>query len=438
MTIYERGRWLDSKTPVTDDPRRLPVPPRAESSEPPLVLLGGRVFDGVDGEVRSGTIVLRGNRIERVLWEEDPDLPADARIIDARGKTVIPGLIDLHTHLTYQEPGEMVRETLSLADATLRGVEKMKFYLASGITSVRDAGSQMEVPFRLKAWATANRVPGPRIFPAGCLITGTGGHGAEDLSRVSAAYGTMREASGPDDWREAVREMFKAGADVIKVASHFSREEIAAAVDEAHTLGLRVMCDAETHYIDWAVEAGVDCIEHPLPRTNEAIQEMAKRGVASVPTLIPYIIIFDQYGGYFHSTSRRFTFSKEDNLELVRNMHDAGVKIGVGTDLVSDWFRLLPDAYIRELKELTRAGMTEPEALLAATRSSAEILDMIDRLGTLEPGKLADVLVIDGRPDENLDDLGRPEMVIRDGQIMVRDGSLVVPAPEAISMAELK
>lgn len=211
------------------------------------------------------------------------------------------------------------------------------------------------------------RVPGPRVFPVGRLIVGIGGHGAEGLPIHAPLYGAIREASGPDDWREAVREQFEAGADAIKVASHFSREEIRAAVEEAHALGLRVMADAKTFYIQWAVEAGVDDIEHPLPRTDKTIRLMAERGTDAVPTLTTYSYIFDLSGGYFGSTSRRFSFSKEENLELVRRMRRAGIRMGVGTDLVSDWFRFLPGAYITELKQLQAAGYSPAEALVAAT-----------------------------------------------------------------------
>src|SRR5439155_13196851 len=111
--------------------------------------------------------------------------------------------------------------------------------------------------------------------------------------------GATRLASGPDDWRQAVREQFHKGADVIKLGSHFSAEEVKAAVTEAHELGLKVTVDAETFYIQRAVEAGADTIEHPLPRSEETIQLMAKKGVAADPTLIPYQIIFDEWGGYF-------------------------------------------------------------------------------------------------------------------------------------------
>jgi len=124
----------------------------------------------------------------------------------------------------------------------------------------RTAG-HWNVPFRIKEWVAQSRVPGPRVFPVGQLITGTGGYGAEGLDPI---YGAVREVSGPDAWRDVVRGQFKRGADVIKLASHFSREEVAAAISEAHALGLKVCVDAETIYIQWAVEAGADDIEHPL------------------------------------------------------------------------------------------------------------------------------------------------------------------------------
>lgn len=381
-----------------------------------------------------GNVVIRGNRIAAVLPPGNPEWPDGSRVIDVQGKTVMPGLIDLHTHLTYHEAGVDVTEAQSTADATLRALERMQVFIECGITSVRDAGSHADVPFRLKAWVRQNRVLGPRVFAAGQLITGTGGHGAERHGPLAASVGKIREASGPDDWRNAVREQFKRGADVIKVASHFSRAEVEAAVDEAHSLGLKVMCDAETFYVQWAVEAGVDVIEHPLPRTDETIALMASKGTQAVPTLIPYIIIFDHFGGYFNSTSRRFTFSKAANLEVVRRMRRAGVKMGVGTDLVMNWFRFMPQAYIIELKQLVEAGYTVPEALVAATLTSAEILDMDDRLGTLEPGKLADIIVVDGSPDEDLDHLARVDLVVRDGHVVVEGGRLSVPKHLPVSM----
>jgi imidazolonepropionase-like amidohydrolase len=129
---------------------------------------------------------------------------------------------------------------------------------------------------------------------------------------------------------------------------------------------------------------------------------MAAKGVASVPTVVPYDYIFDAAGGYWGSTSRRFAFSKAANVEMIRRLKRAGVTIGVGTDLVVEWFRYMPEPYLTELGHLVEAGFTPAEALVAATKTNASLLDLADRLGTLEPGKLADVLVVRGTPDSNV------------------------------------
>ncbi len=424
----ERRKFLSPSTPVSDDPRRVPVKPGPMGPDRVLVLRGGRIFDGTGAAAHEGTLVIERNKIFKILPASSSDWPKNAEVVDAAGKTILPGLIDLHTHLTYPLTEGDVLHAPSEADATLRAVEKLRYFVESGITSVRDVGSQGDVTFRLKEWVRESRVAGPRVFPAGQFITGEGGHSTENTPDEWIKWmGATRIASGPDDWRQAVREQFHKGADVIKLGSHFSFEEIKAAVQEAHELGLKVTVDSETFYIQRAVEAGADTIEHPLPRTDETIQLMAKKGVAADPTLIPYQIIFEEWGGYFGSTSRRFTFSNEANMEMLKKLKRAGIKCGVGTDLILHWYRYLPGPYIRELKNFVAAGWTVPEALVAATKTNSEILDMDDRLGTLEPGKLADVLVVDGRPDENLDDLSKVDLVIRDGYTVVQGGKLAVP-----------
>ena len=424
----DRRKFLDPKTQVSDDPRRIVVKPGPRGPEGTLVLRGGRIFDGTGTPAHEGSLVIERNKIAKILPANSSDWPKDARVIDVTGKTILPGLIDLHTHLTYPLDEENFGVAANEADATLRGAEKLRYFIESGVTSVRDVGSQGDVPFRLKEWVRENRIPGPRVFPAGAFITGEGGHSTENTpDELILRMGATRLASGPDDWRQAVREQFHKGADVIKLGSHFSAEEIKAAVTEAHELGLKVTVDSETFYIQRAVEAGADTIEHPLPRSEETIQLMAKKGVAADPTLIPYQIIFEEWGGYFGSTSRRFTFSKDANLEMLRRLRRAGVKCGVGTDLILHWYRYMPGPYIRELKNFVEAGWSVPEALVAATKTNAEILDMDDRLGTLQAGKLADVLVVNGKPDENLDDLAKVDMVIRDGYEVVLGGHVAIP-----------
>jgi imidazolonepropionase-like amidohydrolase len=432
----DRRKFLDPKTQVSDDPRRIVVKPGPRGPEGTIVLRGGRIFDGTGAPAREGTLVIQRNKIVGILPPGSTDWPKDAQVIDVSGKTVLPGLIDLHTHLTYPLAETDFGVGMNEADATLRAVEKLRYFLESGITSVRDVGSQGDVTFRLKEWVRENRIPGPRVFPAGAFITAEGGHSTENTpDEMIRMMGATRLAYGPDEWRLAVREQFHKGADVIKLGSHFSVEEVKAAISEAHELGLKVTVDAETFYIQRAVEAGADTIEHPLPRSEETIQLMARKGVAADPTLIPYQIIFEEWGGYFGSTSRRFTFSKNANLEMLKRLHKAGIKCGVGTDLILHWYRYMPGPYIRELKNFVEAGWSVPEALVTATKTNSEILDMDDRLGTLQAGKLADVLVVHGKPDENLDDLAKVELVIRDGYLVVEGGRGMLPRHTVVPMA---
>src|SRR6266478_330041 len=263
----DRRKFLDPKTQVSDDPRRVPVAPGPRGPEGTLVLRGGRIIDGTSAPAREGTLVIERNKIAKILPAGATDWPKDAQLIDVSGKTILPGLIDLHTHLTYPLTTADFGVAMSEADATLRAVEKLRYFLESGITSVRDVGSQGDVTFRLKTWVAENRIAGPRVFPAGAFITGEGGHSTEHTpNELIRMMGATRLASGPDDWRQAVREQFHKGADVIKLGSQFSPEEVKAAVSEAHELGLKVTVDAETFYIQRAVEAGADTIEHPLPR----------------------------------------------------------------------------------------------------------------------------------------------------------------------------
>jgi imidazolonepropionase-like amidohydrolase len=428
----DRRKFLAPGTATTDDPRRTPIPPGPRGPDGAIVLRGGRVFDGTGAAAREATVVIERNLIKAILPPNaaSSEWPRDARVLDATGMTVMPGLIDLHTHLTDGQIASIPPAFQEdMADGMLRAVERMRYYMETGITSARDVAS-LDGIFRLKWWVAERRLVGPRVFAAGRFITSPGGHSSEGRGSAPDA-GAARLASGADDWRKAVREQFDRGADFIKIGSHFSRDEVKAAVEEAHALGMKVTCDCETFYIDWAVDAGVDMIEHPLPRTDEVIRKMAQRHVESDPTLVPYDMIFDDDGGYFGSTSRRFTFSKAANLEMLKRLKAAGVKLGIGTDLVTDWYRRLPKPYMAELANFVAAGFTVPEVLVTATKTNAELLDMDDKLGTLVPGKLADVLVVRGRPDQTLDDLTKVEWVVRDGEVVVERGRAVWPARPA-------
>jgi imidazolonepropionase-like amidohydrolase len=391
------------------------------------VLRGGRVFDAVSGVARPGTVIIEGNTIRGVLAPQDQNWPADAQVIDVTGKTVMPGLIDIHVHLTYPDPGTPIDEQASEGAGVLRGQRNLRYYIESGFTSVRDMNGVSKAPYLLSEWSAANDIPAPRVFTAGHIITGTGGHATERPVTPNHGPEYAWEADGPDAWRAAVRRTFKEGASVIKIASHFSSAEVAAAVEEAHLLGLKVACDCETIYTAMAVQAGVDTIEHPLPRTDETIAQMAKHKTGAVPTLQVYQNVIEQSGGYYGSTSRRFSMTSQSNFDIFKKMKAAGITMGVGTDTIGAANRLIPNMYIAELKWFVKGGYSIPEALKAATITNAILLDMADKLGSLEAGKLADVIVVDGKPDENLDDLQRIDVVIKDGVVMVQAGLVVTP-----------
>lgn len=434
--LLDRREWLAPGAPTTDDPRRTPASAMPKGPPGVTVLRGGRVFDAVRAEAYPATVVLQHNRIQAVLPPDRSDWPAEARVIDVTGKTVMPGLIDLHVHLTYPNPETPIDEQASEGAGVLRGMTNLRYFLESGFTSVRDMGGVYNSTYLLSEWMQADKAPGPRIFATGHIITGTGGHAADRPISATHSPAFTREADGPDDWRKAVRETFKQGASVIKVASLFSRDEIKAAVEEAHSLGLRVACDCETIYTQWAVEAGVDDIEHPLPRTDETIRQMARRGTVSVPTLQVYQNVFDGRGSYAGAASRRFSMDSQQNFDLFKKMKAAGIKMGIGTDTIGRANEQTPNNYIAELKWFVKGGYSPAEALTAATRTNAEILDMADKLGTLRPGMLADVIVVDGKPDIELDDLRKVSLVIRDGYVVVDQGRVFIPRHEPAPLAK--
>ena len=434
-SFHDRRPLIASPTLTTDDPRRIPErTPRGPVRE--LVLRGGRIFDGVRPSTYAGTLVIEGKVIKAVLPPGTTDWAADATVIDVTGKTVMPGLIDMHVHVTYPDPDTPIDEQASEGAGVLRGARNLRYFLESGFTSVRDLNGVLNAPYLLAEWSADDAIPAPRVFTAGHIITGTGGHATERPVTPNHGPAYTWEMNGADAWRGAVRETFKQGASVIKLASHFSPDEVAAAIEEAHRLGLRVTCDCETIYTEMAVNAGIDMIEHPLPRTDATIAAMAKHKTASIPTLQVYQNVLDTAGGFYGSTSRRFTMTSQQNFDQFKKMKAAGIVMGVGTDTIGRANQSIPNQYIAELKWFVKGGYSVPEALIAATRTNAQLLDMGDKLGTLEAGKLADVTVVDGQPDRNLDDLARVDRVIKDGRVWVEAGQIVTPRHVAAPLAK--
>jgi imidazolonepropionase-like amidohydrolase len=214
--------------------------------------------------------------------------------------------------------------------------------------------------------------------------------------------------------------------DWIKLAAPYTREEVTAAVDEAHMRGIPVMVDAFGEYITWAAEAGMDSIEHPLAMPEESFPAMAKNGTAFVPTAVAFHNVLHYgypsagipAGGFYYTLSRRFYLSDETIRTALQRARAAGVKVGVGTDVPFENEKRYPSDYFVELRLLKDAGYTNEEILTCATRNGGEILQMDDLLGTLEKGKLADVLVVAENPLDDIQNLQTMRLLIADGRVV--------------------
>lgn len=418
---------------TSDDVRRVPIPVVDRSREPVLVLTGGTLIDGRGGRpVADAVVVLQGDRIVAAgPAASTPVLAGVARVIDARGLYIVPGLIDLHIHFTQQRGSDLGLYPDSDAATAIRGVALADQLISAGITAVRDTGTTNDVALRIKEAVDRRIIRGPRVFWSGRIIASRGGHGDEITStgngrpRPDGGGGRTRVANGPWDWRLAVREQIRAGADWIKVTAPFAREEIAAAIEEAHSEGYAVAIDSFGKYSDEAIEAGVDTLEHPLAMSGQAVALMKRHGTAFVPTIgafhnlltTGYSTASIPAGGFYFTRSRRFVIDQQEHLRRVGEAHRAGIPIGVGTDIPFENDVRYPDAYFRELGYLSEAGLSNAEVLASATRVGAAILRMGDRLGTIEPGKIADLLVVGADPLADLAALRDARYVIADGRV---------------------
>ncbi len=426
-----------TKRPIpetTDDVRRIPIPPIDRSREPILVLTGGTLIDGRGGApIANAVVVTQGDRILAAGPAASTPVPANAaRTIDATGLFVMPGLIDLHIHFTQQRGPNMGAYSDSPAAAAIRGTALASQLVDAGITAARDVGTMDDVALRIKEAVDRGIIRGPRVLWSGRIISSTSGHGDEVTSTATGRQkpglgGVSHGNNGPWEWRAAVREQVRVLADWIKLGAPGDQEEIAAAIDEAHSLGVPVAIDSYGKYTDWAIAAGVDTLEHPLDMSDQAVPLMKKHGTAFVPTIGAFDnLLAGGYptagiptGGFYHTHSRRFVIDQGDHLKRVSEAFRAGVPIGVGTDIPFENEVRYPDAYFRELDYLHQAGMSNADVLASATRVGATIMRMGDKLGTVEPGKIADLLVVGANPLADLKNLRVVRYVVADGKVVV-------------------
>ena len=419
---------------TTDDVRRLPIPPIDRSREPLVVIAGGTLIDGRGGApIPNSVVITQGDRILAAGPAGTVAIPANAaRTIDATGLYVMPGLIDLHIHFTQQRCHDFGRYADSPAAAAIRGVALAEQLIDAGITAARDVGTVDDVALRIKEGVDRGIIRGPRVFWSGRIISTTGGHGDEVTStatgRQKPAFGGPSNGfNGPWEWRTAVRSQVRNLADWIKLGAPANEEEIAAAIEEAHALGVPVAIDSYGIYTDRAIRAGVDTLEHPLAMSDNAVPLMKKHGTAFVPTIGAFDNLLNggyptagiPSGGFYHTHSRRFVIDQKEHLKRVGEAYRAGVPIGVGTDIPFENEARYPDAYFRELAYLQEAGMSNAAVLASATRVGAEIMKMGDKLGTVERGKIADILVLGSNPLDSLKNLRDVRYVVADGKVVV-------------------
>ena len=405
------------------------------------ILRAGTLIDGTGAPpVRDAAVVIHNGRIETVTTAgASAGPPTDHEVIDASRFTVLPGLIDCHDHLAFHGYELVRRWGLDEPQSTrhLRTARVAGQILTSGYTAVRDAGG-LDAGFRLAVHE--GLIPGPRLVLSLGIISPIGGIG-DRVSPSGHASPFLQDpslppsvAQGIEGVRTTVRAMVRAGADVIKCATTggassraghgpkdaaFNADEMRALVDEAHALGRRVMCHAVGGPgLRRAIEAGVDSIEHGcyLDEDPELIPMMVARGIFFVPTLTVYEYHRESTAPHVRERARAL---RAHHLESVRHALAAGVKVVAGTDAGGHGH---PNNAL-ELEHLVAAGMSPMQALQAATSLAAECLALEAEIGTIEKGKWADLVVVDGDPLRDvriLQDSARIKQVWKAGVTVTR------------------
>ena len=408
-----------------------------------MIVLKGRVLDGNGGApIEKGAVVLEDDRIRLVCRQSElPDDPT-AEVYELEDGTIMPGLIDAHVHMGWGSATAVDWISMTPQLSMARALRDMAQLRQQGYTAFRDLGSDVLL---MRPAVAEGLLDVPRIFGAGRIISQIGGHGDVyqklSLEASQRAYSPAFIVNGVDEVRRACSINARNGADLIKIMttggvfsqgdkatphSHFSQEEIRAAVEEAENMGSYVSTHAQaTRGIKMALKNGVKCIEHGFYLDEECIELMVKNDCYLVPTLA----IMHASKLYFQGKEGVLPYLKEKtersyeahyrSLEMARKAH---ITVGVGCDFLGDAAFGCPYSEATlELERLCVAGYTPMEVITMATKVNARLLQMEDQLGTLETGKLADVLLVEGRPDEDIRVLRRSDHV----KLVVQDGRIV-------------
>ena len=414
---------------------------------PVLVVLGGpvqaatlihagRVIDGVSDQiVTERTVVVDQGRITNIETGYRKPAAGDT-VIDLRKSTLMPGLMDMHVHLTseYSRSSELDRFKKDGPDVALDGVLYAERTLQAGFTTVRDLGDSFRASIALRNAINAGKVAGPRIFAAGKSIASTGGHadptngwadflGGGDVGPVDGVV------NGAEQGAQAVRQRYKEGSDLIKITAtggvlsiaknglnpQFTEDEIRTIVATARDYGFKVAAHAHgAEGMKRAVRAGVDSIEHGTFMDDETIALMKERGTYYVPTITAGRWVFDRSkeDGFFPAVVRPKAAAIGPQIQgTFAKAYKAGVKIVFGTDTGVS----AHGDNAREFVLMVEAGMLPLEAIKSATSVAAKFLEIDDRLGSVQVGKIADLVAVPGDPLADISAMRRVNFVMKDG-----------------------
>jgi imidazolonepropionase-like amidohydrolase len=398
-------------------------------SDRPIVIRNVTLIDGTGAAPVPGQALIAEGR--RISWlGPEARLPEGSarHAIDGRGGTVMPGLINCHVHLSNDGAPDLFGQAGrdSVTTSALRGYLNLQLTLRSGVTSVRDCGAASNIAIDLARAVDDGLIPGPRIRAAGRVITMTGGHG----------HFIGREADGPDGVRYATRAEIKAGAHFIKAMATggvltpgvvptqtaLQQDELEQVAREAHNAGRRTACHAiGNEGIKNALRAGIDSIEHGFYLDDEALQLAVDHGAFLVPTLIAVNQIVDNgaTGAIPDWVVEKAQAESGHHRESFAAAVRSGMKIAAGTDAGTPFN--LHTYLARELALMVDYGLRPMEVIVAATRHAAENLGLAPEIGTLEVGRLADVIVVDGDPSADIGAVADVRFVMKDGQVARND-----------------
>ena len=406
------------------------------AARPGVLVRAGRLIAVRGGTVLTNqAILIEGDRIKEVGAADAVagHAPRDARVIDLRNATVLPGLIDCHTHIT-SEPGDYYKQLfrMSAIDEAVRAHLYAKRTLDAGFTTVRNVGAGEFIDVALRNAINEGAVPGPRMLVSTIPLSATGGHGdVNGMSPYLRFEGFSGIANGVDQIREKIRFEVKYGADLIKVlasagvlseeesvgAPQYSQEELNAVVEEAAMWGRKVAAHAHgAEAIKRAVRAGVASVEHGSLIDDEGIRLMKERGTYLVADIYNDDYIIAEYTrlGFPQKIIEKERLVGRQQRENFKKAVQAGVKIAFGTDA-----GVYPHGWnAKQFAHMVRWGTTPMQAIQAATVNAADLIGWADRVGALEPGKFADVIAVVGDPLQDVTVLEHVVFVMKGGQVV--------------------